>query len=159
MAARHRNQGRRERPPEPSLEHLWPNYLHSGYFDRDGTPNADYVCRDRIEPLIKAMSQARPSLTSHQVRRFFQHCRVIESRLKANRTTWEQEIPNFKKLDIAAADAFGKTNKKIPKLFHDFVRVNVAAVKSEKDFLEGFLRHFEALVGFGQQFLQERERN
>ncbi len=35
----------------------------------------------------------------------------------------------------------------------------VAAVKNEKDFLKGFLPHFEALVGFGSQFFKERERN
>ncbi len=44
-------------------------------------------------------------------------------------------------------------------IFHDFIRHNVAAVKTEKDFLEGFLPHFEALVGFGTPLFRERERS
>ena len=60
---------------------------------------------------------------------------------------------------MAAADAFGKMPPKIPEIFHDFIKSNVAAVKNEKDFLKGFLPHFEALVGFGSQYFKERERN
>jgi hypothetical protein len=44
-------------------------------------------------------------------------------------------------------------------LFHDFIRRNVAAVHSEKEFLQGFLPHFEALVGFGSLHLKKSERN
>ena len=61
-------------------------------------------------------------------------------------------------LDATAADAFGKSPRKIPESFHEFIRCNVDAVHDEKDFLEGFLPHFEALVGFGARFFQ-RERD
>jgi CRISPR type III-A-associated protein Csm2 len=146
-------------PQEPTLSGLWPNYLKAGYFDTNGHLMPDFVARARVEPLVRAMSSAHPKLTSHQVRRFFQHCRAIEARLKAGTSSWGSELPQVKKLDIAAADAFGKSQRKIPALFHDFIRENVAAVKTKADFLDGFLRHFEALVGFGSQHLQERERN
>ena len=55
----------------------------------------------------------------------------------------------------AAADAFGKSPRKIPELFLNFIRYNVDAVHNEEGFLNGFLRHFEALVGFGTQFSPE----
>jgi CRISPR type III-A-associated protein Csm2 len=144
---------------ERSLADLWPNYLKEGYFDANGHLRPEFVARAKVEPLVRAMSSAHPRLNSHQVRRFFQHCRAIEARLKAGTSSWGAELAHVKKLDIAAADAFGKSQRKIPALFHDFVRENVAAVRSERDFLDGFLRHFEALVGFGSQHLQEREGN
>ncbi len=56
------------------------------------------------------------------------------------------------------ADARGKSQPKIPDLFADFIQRNVDAVKTQKDFLFGFLPHFEALIGFGTSHLQ-RERN
>lgn len=162
----------RDQPLEKTLDEVWREffrggaYLEGGYFDEQGNLKLEYVSRKPVEPLIKAMSQARPQLTMHQLRRFFQHCRAIEAKLKQGVSTWESERTNFAKLDSAAADALGvrpndfKTKpKKIPRLFHDFVKRNVAAVESEKDFLKGFLPHFESLVGFGAVHLKERENN
>ena len=146
-------------PPEPTLEQLWSGYLEKGYFDDGGNLLSDYVARNRIIPLVRAMSQGQPQLTMHQVRRFFQHCRAIEARLRARVSTWPAEESIFRKIDVAASDAFGKSTRKIPKLFHDFVQRNVAVVRTERDFLKGFLPHFEALVGFGAQFLKEREKS
>ncbi len=129
---------------------LWPDYLNDGYFDANGHLKIEYVSRERIEPLVKAMCQDRTGLTTHQVRRYFGHCRAIETRLKSSGATWTAVWPEVKKLDVAAADGFSKQSPKIPRLFHDFIRRNVERIKSEKDFLKGFLPHFEALVGFGQ---------
>jgi CRISPR type III-A-associated protein Csm2 len=144
----------------PSNEKSLSDILHcSGYFDAMGHLRTEFVARDRIMPLAKEMSEARPPLTMHQIRRFFQHCRAIEARIRAGTSSWAAEEAAFRQLDVAAADAFGKSPPKIPELFHDFIKSNVAAVKNEKDFLKGFLPHFEALVGFGSQFFKERERS
>jgi hypothetical protein len=78
--------------------------------------------------------------------------------LLSKQATWAQVVADFYKLDVSAADAYGKDTKKIPRIFHDFIKANVAAVKTEGDFLKGFLPHFEALLGFGAQFFQ-KERN
>jgi CRISPR type III-A-associated protein Csm2 len=129
----------------------------SGYFDAAGNLRMEFVLRDRLVPIAKDLANAKPPLTAHQLRRFFQHCRAIEAKLRAKTSTWAAEEPAFRQLDVAAADASGKN--KIPQLFHDFIQYNVAAVKNEKDFLKGFLPHFEALVGFGSQYFKERERN
>jgi CRISPR type III-A-associated protein Csm2 len=161
---------RGDRQPEKRLEELWPDYLRGGYFDGKDEQEQprlkiEYVAREKVEPLVREMSEAWPHLTMHQLRRFFQHCRAIEARLKQSSSQdeqaklWASERANFAKLDSAAADAFGKSQKKIPRLFHDFIQRNVAAVKTEKDFLKGFLPHFEALVGFSAQHLNERDRN
>jgi CRISPR type III-A-associated protein Csm2 len=138
---------------------IWPHYLEGGYFASEGYLQRDYVSRDKVEPLIKAMARSEPELTQHQLRRFFQHCRAVEARLRARQSTWATSEAEFCKLDAAAADAAGKNPPKIPALFHDFIRRNVAAVHSEKEFLQGFLPHFEALVGFGSLHLKKSDRN
>lgn len=155
-----------------SLTQLWPKYLEGGYFDEAGHLKPEYVSRcvpgDEVleeskqhgaEPLIRTMANSDPPLTTGQIRRFFGHCRALETRIKTGGSTWESVRSEFLKLDVAAADAAGKKPKaKIPALFHDFIRRNVAAVKTEKDFLHGFLPHFEALLGFGSMHLQ-KEKN
>ena len=135
----------------------WPDCVNDGYFV-NGCLHPGYVVRERMEELAREMASAQPPLTSHQVRRFFQHCRAIEARLRAKTSTWECELTEFKKLDVAVADAFGKSPPKVPPIFRDFIQKNVAAVKTEKDFLDGFLPHFEALVGFGSAYFRT-ERN
>jgi hypothetical protein len=148
------NDRRRHAPPRTgptTIEDLWPGYLAGGYFDAQGDLKLEYVSRERVEPLVKAMCRDR--LKSHQIRRYFGHCRAIETRLKsATGTTWASVAPEIKKLDVAAADGFAKN--KIPGLFHHFVKCNVAAIKSKKDFICGFLPHFEALVGFGTAHME-----
>lgn len=144
-----RRQGGGGPPPERTLEQIWPGYLKDGYFDQQGNLIRDFVTRNKVGELVGAMKQAKPALTSSQVRRYFGHCRAIESHINSG-ATWEQERAGFLKLDVSAADAIGK--QKIPRLFHEFIRANVAAVQTKQDFVKGFLSHFEALVGFGSPF-------
>ncbi len=145
------------RQDERSLDELWPDYLKSGYFDEKKNLWPELVSRARVEPLAKAMKYSKPELTSSQARRFFQHCRAIEARLRdPEKSSWEQERGTFMMLDIAASDALGKSTSKIPRLFHDFIQRNVKAVKNGDDFRKGFLPHFEALIGFGAQYFRDR---
>lgn len=139
--------------PNDTIAQHWTDYLRGGYFDDDGHLKVEYVSRERVEPLARRM----PSLTIHQVRRYFGHCRAIETRLKSGSVQWAGVWPEVKRLDVAAADGAAKNPPKIPGLFHDFIKRNVDAIKTQRDFLEGFLPHFEALIGFGQaHFRKER---
>jgi len=144
--------------PPPDLDRLWPDYLRHGYFDDEGTLRVEFVERALVDPLVKAMANAHPPLTAAQLRRFFQHCRRVETRLRSRESTWAQVRPKVMFLDAAAQDAAGKRPAKIPKLFFEFITRNIAALKAERDFLEGFVPHFEALVGFGSLYLR-RESN
>lgn len=138
------------RPAVRGLDELWPGYLRDGYFDADGNLRLEYVSRQHVEPLVRAMANAEPKLKQHQLRRFFQHCRRVESELLAAKVDrWLALRPKIVFLDAAAQDAFGKTQNKIPELFREFIQRNVAVVSSRRDFLDGFLPHFEAVVGFG----------
>lgn len=155
---RHGSGGQNPAPGVEHVEQLWQDYLQGGYFDAEGHLRIEYVSREKVEPLVRAMANASPKLTTGQIRRFFQHCRRLETRLQTREAGWAQVRPQVEFLDAAAQDAFGKTPRKIPALFRDFIQRNIAAVRSEKDFREGFLPHFEALVGFGATHIQ-RDRN
>jgi len=152
-----RDEGRGDQDTSGFMHEVWPGYLKDGYFDSGGNLKPEYVRRKEVMPVVEKLGAAK--MTSSQLRRFFQHCRAIESLLKAKRSTWEKERASFMKLDVAAEDALGKRERKIPRLFHDFIKQNVAAVKTEEDFLEGFLPHFEALVGFGSDVFNRNERS
>lgn len=146
-----------EQRSDPRIEDFWSGYLHQGYFDGNKL-RIEYVQRDNMSKLARKMSEGYKPLTTNQLRRFFGHARAIESRLLAKTASWEEMAADFQRLDVAAADAFHKSDAKIPALFHDFIKRNVASVANEQDFLKGFMPHFEALVGFGTEFFKS-ERN
>ena len=143
----------RDRPEPPGMAEIWPHYLKDGYFAPSDSLNPDYVSREKIALIVNGLQQ---QLTTGQLRRFFGHCRHIETRLKAMNESWANVRPDFLKIDVAAEDARGKQPPKIPNIFYEFLKLNVAAVRNEKDFLRGFIPHFEALVGFSAGKLKER---
>ena len=126
------------------------------FFDQNGNLKLEFVAKATVEPLARKLGQDR--LTMSQLRRFFLYCRNIERRIRSRQTTWEQEKARVAKLSAFAADAAGKRPPKIPLLFRDFIDQKVKMVQSEKDFLEGFMEHFEALVGFAALHLREEKR-
>ena len=91
------------------------------------------------------------------MRRFFNHCREIERQLKVDGRSWHQVSARFEGLCYQAQ--YAKSAGKIPKEFQDFIDDNVKRVGSAKEperaFLDGFLPHFEALVGFGAAYMRE----
>lgn len=147
---------RSKNAPDDTVDKYWPFYLAGGYFDDQDHLKIEYVSREQVEKLVKAMCE-KDAPTSHQIRRYFNHCRNLETRLKVFHEAWGKVWPDVKRLDVAAADGVSKRPRKIPPLFHDFIRRNVATIKNQRDFIDGFLPHFEALVGFGQvHFKKER---
>ena len=145
--------------PEQSLTDIWPNYLKEGYFDADQNLRAEYVSRETVEKLVQAMCGARVGLTTHQVRRYFGHCRAVETQLRSSNVEWKRVWPLVAKLGISAADGASKQpTPKIPKLFQELIQRNVDKLTSKEDFLRGFLPHFEAIIGFGQAHFK-KDRN
>ena len=121
------------------------------YFDERGSLKLEFVAKSNVETLARDL--ARDRLNMHQLRRFFNYCREIERRLRSTQSVWEAEKSNVARLSAFAADAGGKG--KIPKSFRDFIDKNVERCKTRSDFLEGFMKHFEALVGFAALYLKE----
>ena len=118
-----------------------------------------FVSKKTVDPLAKTMANASPKLTTGQIRRFFNHCRKIERRLKVDGESWPQVAKDFVSLSVQAHYACPGRNNKIPEEFRDFIDSNVDKVTSSDDprvaFLEGFMPHFEALVGFGAAYMRD----
>ena len=126
------------------------------YFILDqGRPclHTTFVSKRTVDPLAATMANAHPPLTTGQIRRFFNHCRDIERRLKVDGESWPQVAADFESLSAHAQYASSGQNRKIPVVFRQFIDSNINRITSSEDprvaFLEGFVPHFEALVGFG----------
>ncbi len=146
--------GNRKRPHGKAL----PKFPNS-YFGTDDQGQSylqpDFVSKQKVDPLVKELAHRK--LTTGQIRRFFNHCREIERRLKINGESWQQVSAPFEALCYHAQNA--SAARKIPREFQEFIDDNVKRVvdseKPEKAFLDGFLPHFEALVGFGAAYIRE----
>ncbi len=151
----------RSRQPTSHRGQTMPPKLPTSYFGVDEAESSylltDFVSREKLEPYVRAFANGHPSLTTGQMRRFFNHCRGIERELKAEGKSWQQVSAKFASLSPHAHSAAAAN--KIPPLFRGFIDDNVKRVLSSTDpcqaFLAGFLRHFEALVGFGAKFLKK----
>ena len=152
-----KHQGRRDRgrgsPGRRSSSDL-PQFPDT-YFGNDDNGRdylrADFVAKRSVEPLAKYLARdSRPSLTTSQIRRFFNHCREIERRLNVDGQSWAQVSARFESLCSHAQ--YATSANKIPKEFQRFIDENVKRVTSAQDsrtaFVDGFVPHFEALVGF-----------
>jgi CRISPR-associated protein Csm2 len=125
---------------------LSPDYLQGGYFDAKGYLRERYIARGGdADGIAKQLGFDRPPMVTHQLRRFYGHVRAAENRLKMT-GDFPAVYIDLKKLDSFVAEAKGKG--KIPDLFYDFITKNLDAIKTEKDFMDGFLEHFQAVVGF-----------
>ena len=149
---RDRGGGRSRRPKEDL-----PKFPDS-YFEIDNQGRSylqpDFVSKKNVDPLAKILAV---NLTTGQMRRFFNHCRELERRLKVDGESWHQVSARFESLCYHAQNAVAA--RKIPREFQNFIDDNVKRVVSakipEKAFLDGFLPHFEALVGFGAAHMKK----
>ena len=117
----------------------------------------EFVRKQQVDDLARRLANSRPGLTTGQVRRFFNHCRLIERRLSIDDESWERVSASFESLSYHAQNAAG--SNKIPRDFQDFIDANVKRVSSADNpknaFLKGFVLHFEALVGYGAAHLKK----
>ena len=129
------------------------------YFLKDSNGHwyldSSFVGKANMDALAKGLSNRR--LTTGQTRRFFNHCRDIERRLKVDGNSWEQVSARFESLSYHAQNAVAA--KKIPNEFQQFIDANVKRVVSwgepREAFLNGFLPHFEALIGFAAKHMKD----
>jgi len=127
-------------------------YLAKGYFDEDGNLHPELM--DEIAQEI-AKSFGSSGLTQHQIRAFFSHARDAEERLKVV-PDFNAALPGIKKLKVLAHDRATRAGNPLPEIFVQFIDANINAIKTEKDFCQGFMPHFEAVVGFSATYLKKR---
>lgn len=130
--------------------------------DENGAPclRTEFVSRAKVDALSEILARGvQPNLTTGQARRFFNHCREIERRLRVEGESWDEAAASFQSLSAHAQYASSGQSPKIPHEFQRFIDDNVDRVSSDDDprdaFLRGFLPHFEALVGFGAAYMRD----
>ncbi len=101
-----------------------PRQFPDSYFGTDEQGRSylqpDFVSKRNVDPLAERLGRdANPKLTTGQMRRFFNHCREIERRLKVEGESWEQVSARFESLSYHAQNA--KSAGKIPQGFQDFI--------------------------------------
>lgn len=129
--------------PRPQLP---AGYLQKGYFDEKGNI-LPQVIQDWPKTIADALFKAQPRMTSSQLRgAFFGEVRRQEKRLEVIRD-FDAIRPDLLKLGVFATNR--KNKKKVPPLFEEFITANLRwASRSEKDFKQGFVNHFECVVGY-----------
>ena len=122
-------------------------YLNSGYFDEKGHLRPELLTTTAIA-VARALKQA--GLTSGQLRDFWGMTLWAKRRLEMD-VSFEEVVVDIYKLEPKAAYAAGRNVA--PRLFKDFIDKNVAlAVRSIKEFGEGFYEHFQAVVAYHKFF-------
>ena len=126
-------------------EGLPAGYLARGYFDEKGNILSQVVI-DWPKEIAQKLDAATPTMNVSQLRRFFTEVRHIEGQLAAGKN-YDTLRGRILKLDVYAADARKKGG--VPDLFKQFIEQNLVwATKTEKDFLSGFVPHFESIVAY-----------
>ncbi len=131
------------------------------YFAKDNKDQLyllpDFVSKEKVDILAQRLANDQNRLTTGQARRFFNHCRDVERRLNFGES-WERVSASFESLSAHAQNA--NSARKIPYDFQRFIDDNVIRVTSADDqrkaFLDGFLPHFEALIGYGSAHMKDR---
>jgi CRISPR-associated protein Csm2 len=126
-------------------------YLVSGYFDQKGNVNENFITF-WAEDIAKKLGQSSPDMKKHQLRKFFNHVKSLERRLYLS--DFEKINKDLKMLLSYATSAAFASPPKIPRLFEEFIKRNLASIKDSKTFL-AFVQHFEAIVGFSEKYLKK----
>ena len=131
------------RPFQPPNSGLPPGYLQKGYFDEKGNILPEAVI-DWPKDIALKLDQNK--MQTAQLRKFFSEARHIEGQLKTGKT-FDSMRGRILKLDTYAADAQKKGNA--PLLFKQYIEQNLKwAARDQKSYLEGFVPHFESVVGY-----------
>ncbi|CUS82465.1 CRISPR-associated protein Csm2 [Candidatus Kryptonium thompsonii] len=86
----------------------------------------------------------KPELKSAQLRKFYNEVRALADRVEVE--GFEKVKPLIKMLKVKVN--YQKGRKLVPEKFVDFITECVDQVNDKEDFLDGFVKHFEAVVGY-----------
>jgi len=123
------------------------DYLKDGYLDEKGNIRKELLQED-AQRVVRSLGR----IETHQLRRFFHHLKDIETRLLYLKTVgqvqdaYETVAGDIYRLKGLSAYQAGRSHEWIP--LKEFIERNVHATKTEKDFLRGFIPHFEAVVAY-----------
>jgi len=133
--------------------HVFPSG-YPDYFDPEGILKCEYLT-ELPEKIARAFGSAKPTLTPHQLRAFYQHVKRQQGALRNGRP-FREVMVEICKLKPFATERAEKQPAKIPPEFKEFICRNVDKVKDEKTFLDGFVEHFQAVVAYCAGTIQQR---
>ncbi len=135
----------RQPPRPPSLSD---DYLRGGYFDDQGNLRVEVVgdwAKEAAQALV-GPNPRQPLLKATQLLNFYHKARIIERKLDAGRP-FEGVKAMTASLERDTATAVGRGNA--PEVFKTIMDRNlVLALADEIAFRQGFLEHFQSIVGF-----------
>lgn len=123
----------------PSFEQGYPDY-----FDSEGLLKPEFVTT-QAEEIAANLGSARPRMGMHQLRAFYGHVKLQQGALERGRP-FTEVLLQIKKMKAFASERASK--EKVPRYFEEFINRNVDKVTTEKDFLQGFIEHFQAVVAY-----------
>jgi CRISPR type III-A-associated protein Csm2 len=130
------------------------DYLKDGYFlDTEREKLRPEILDTVAVDAAKALGSARPPMTSHQLRRFFNKMRAIEDKVDSGHDfgTVRADIYAFKR-DVAYAVGRGVVSEQ----FKRFIDRNVElAVSDEGSFKKGFIQHFQSVLAYFVYYFRE----
>jgi CRISPR-associated protein Csm2 len=129
-------------------------YLAGGYFNDDGYLKKDLLVDHarEIARQIGLRGQGYDGIKNAQLRRFYGHVRAADMRMSYD-APFEAVQPAVLELAAFAAEAVGK--RKVPCVFKDFIDENLKNIHDAKSFRQGFVKHFQAVVGFFSTFYRD----
>ena len=123
------------------------DYLKDGYFlDTEREKLRPEILDTLAMDAAKALGNARPPITSHQLRRFFNKMRAIEDKLDSveDFDVLKADIYAFKR-DVAYAVGRGGVSEQ----YKRFIDRNVElAARDEASFKKGFSQHFQSVLAY-----------
>ena len=131
-----------------------PDYLADGYFEEK--EGKRYLRSEILDTVAMDVAKVlgNQGMKPHQLRRFFNKARGIESKLERVKDfeAIKADIYGFKR-DVA----YQVGRKVVPEEFQQFINRNVElAVQDEESFRQGFMEHFESVLAYFVYFFREQ---
>ncbi len=133
--------------------------MSESYFDIiDGKPviRDKFISRQDVQGVVQRLGQ--DGLGPNQLQRFFRHCRKLQLQLRRNEKTWPEIRTSILMLPAHAENATQRPRDPVPKSFVEFISEKVEMIRTEDDFSKGFMKHFEAVMGYAPKYLRKGDR-
>jgi len=119
--------------------------VDNGYFNESGAIDKEFLI-DYPKFLVNEFRKNRNVNKTSQIRRYFDHIRLIEGKYKFHKN-FELTKGDLYKLVSIANKSMTKNN--LSESFFKFFDKNIeTACRDSKSFLYGFIPHFQAIIGF-----------
>ncbi|MEM3373495.1 MAG: type III-A CRISPR-associated protein Csm2 [Candidatus Anstonellales archaeon] len=119
--------------------------IDDGYFNKEDRLKESLIIK--YPQMLSVIFTSEPKKNKpSQIRKYYDYCKNLEGILKI-KNNFNAILPDLYQLIPLTINAMNKDH--ISNTFKDFIEINInLAVKSEKNFTEGFLPHFQALIGY-----------